>query len=153
MPSYDFLGAGAAERFQAGQCFLAQSYDIQQGISLRLESVDPKMHKEMMRSFLAGRYTHVMPGPYLGIACLYKLPVSLHKDRHDFELSGMMNAGDYVGGILHVPQLGLKFRYVRDNPASLIVFYRVILTAIVLGTSFSYALWTFGTRFGSGWLQ
>ncbi len=72
------------------------------------------MHEEMQKSFLAGKEVplHCMPGPYLSVACLYKLQIGPHKDKNDFGLSAMINFGSYIGGMLHVPQLGLKLKYV-----------------------------------------
>ncbi|KLO07948.1 hypothetical protein SCHPADRAFT_944832 [Schizopora paradoxa] len=111
--SCDFLGGGVSQRFHAGQTCLSQTWDIQKHVAMRLKAVDPHLYAEVEKDFKAGKQVakHIMPGPYLSVAYLYKLQVGIHRDTNDYGLSAMVNFGSYTGGNLHVPQLGLKLKY------------------------------------------
>lgn len=89
-----------------------------------------------MKAFKAGVFLRDDPGPFLARALIYKLQGRLHKDRHDIGPSVSFGVGDFMGGEMLLPQLGLKllcvtlfftllstYEIYRYSPGDLAIFY------------------------------
>jgi hypothetical protein len=73
-----------------------------------LKATFPTHYEKYMKAFNAGVFFRHDPGPFLARALIYKLQGRLHKDRHDEGPSISFGVGDYTGGEMLLPQLGLK---------------------------------------------
>jgi hypothetical protein len=69
----------------------------------------PDEHAKYRQAFDAGVWLTEDPGPWLGRAIVYKLQVMQHQDKSDGGPTAIFNVGQYTGGNLYLPTLGLKF--------------------------------------------
>jgi len=69
----------------------------------------PEEHAKYREAFDAGVWVTEDPGPWLGRAIVYKMQVSQHQDKYDGGPTAIFNVGQYTGGHLYLPTLGLKF--------------------------------------------
>lgn len=105
-------------------------------IGQALKATFPDFYKDYMKPFEAGVFFRHDPGPFLARALIYKLQGRLHKDRHDKGPSISFGVGDYRGGEMILPQLGLKllcvtlfftllstYKIYRYSPGDLAIFY------------------------------
>jgi len=69
----------------------------------------PEQHAAYRQAFNAGVWVTEDPGPWLGRAIVYKMQVSQHQDKSDGGPTAIFNVGQYTGGHLYLPTLGLKF--------------------------------------------
>jgi hypothetical protein len=69
----------------------------------------PQEYQKYRQAFQAGIWHTEDPGPWLGRAIIYKLQVLQHQDRLDGGPTAIFNVGQYTGGNLYLPMLGLKF--------------------------------------------
>jgi hypothetical protein len=69
----------------------------------------PDEHAKYRQAFDAGVWLTEDPGPWLGRAIVYKMQVGQHQDKSDGGPTAIFNVGQYTGGNLYLPTLGLKF--------------------------------------------
>ena len=70
----------------------------------------PEEHAKYREAFAAGVWLREDSGPWLGRAIVYKLQVKPHQDALDGGPTAIFNVGQYKGGELYIPCLGLKFQ-------------------------------------------
>jgi hypothetical protein len=70
----------------------------------------PEDYKRYKEAFDAGVWYMEDPGPWLGRAIVFKLQVLPHQDAQDGGPTAIFNVGQYTGGKLYFPGLGLKFQ-------------------------------------------
>lgn len=70
----------------------------------------PDFFSKYEKAFDAGAFHLADPGPFLGRAIVWKLPVELHKDGLDDRPTIIFDCGSYTGGILYLPDLGLSLQ-------------------------------------------
>jgi hypothetical protein len=81
-----------------------------------LEATAPKEHARLKRVAKAGRwYTELDERCFLGLATVWKLQVGCHLDANDWELCVITCAGNFRGGQLYLPDLGLCLSCVYSN--------------------------------------
>lgn len=68
----------------------------------------PDYHEKYKAAFEAGVWMTDDPGPWLGRAIVWKLPVRTHMDGLDEGPTAIFNVGRYTGGNLDLPDLGVK---------------------------------------------
>jgi hypothetical protein len=90
----------------------ALTKSIVKKISAMFRAAFPEWYNKYRDAFEAGVWLPKDPGPFLGRSIVYKLQGKLHKDQHDLGPSACFGVGDYTGGELILPQLGVKFSYV-----------------------------------------
>jgi hypothetical protein len=84
----------------------------------------PEEYLRYQDAFEAGIWEKEDTGPWLGRVIVYKLQVGPHQDRYDGGPTAIFNVGQYSGGDLYLPDLGLKLLYVLKVllPVSLSLF-------------------------------
>lgn len=106
--SKDMLGRGSSRRAQYAKAFMMKRRLLDYWMSQMLLATDKRQYATFSKSFAAGRSHSEAEGVFLGSALVYKLQVKMHRDGKDLFLCGITNAGQYIGAILVIPQLGLK---------------------------------------------
>lgn len=76
------------------------------------EVLMPECYKKYRSAFDAGVWTRADPGPWLGRVIIYKLQVSLHKDKDDGGPTASFPVGYFSGGAMLIPQLKAKLSHV-----------------------------------------
>ena len=76
------------------------------------EVLMPECYNIYKKAFEAGVWIDSDPGPWLGRAIVYKLQVSLHKDKDDGGPAVSFPVGSFKGGEMLIPQLEAKLSYV-----------------------------------------
>ena len=97
----------------------------------------PDHYRKYKKAFDAGIWMAEDPGPWLGRAIIWKLPIETHMDGLDDGPTAIFNVGNYTGGDLYLPDLKIKLECVqyhsrqqstdqmcctRYNPGSLVIF-------------------------------
>lgn len=70
----------------------------------------PSYYKRYCMAFEAGRWIMEDPGPWLGRAIVWKLPVNSHVDGLDDGPTAIFNCGSYTGGALNLPDIHVKLQ-------------------------------------------
>jgi hypothetical protein len=81
-------------------------------LSAIFEVLMPDSFHTYKTAFDAGEWIEEDPGPWLGRAIVYKLQVSLHKDKNDGGPTASFPIGFFSGGEMLIPQLKAKLSYV-----------------------------------------
>ena len=68
----------------------------------------PEYHAKYSEAFKAGVWEISDPGPWIGRAIVWKLPVKTHRDSLDDGPTAIFNFGNYTGGNLYLPDLKVK---------------------------------------------
>ncbi|KAH7092688.1 hypothetical protein BKA62DRAFT_626045 [Auriculariales sp. MPI-PUGE-AT-0066] len=71
----------------------------------------PLIYERYRDAFRAGVWLRADSGPWIGRAIVYKLDVELHRDALDEGPAAIFPVGNFTGGNLFFPDIGLKFRY------------------------------------------
>jgi hypothetical protein len=77
-------------------------------LSACFEAAFPEYHRKYKTAFEARVWEAEDPGPWLGRAIIWKLPVETHMDGLDKGPTAIFNFGNYTGGKLYLPDLKLK---------------------------------------------
>lgn len=77
-------------------------------LSAMFEVLMPECYNTYKDAFEAGVWSDDDPGPWLGRAIVYKLQVSLHKDKEDAGPAVSFPVGSFSGGEMLIPQLKAK---------------------------------------------
>lgn len=106
--SRDMAGRGLC----GAQISLWRYYVASQPVALRLAAcfkvAFPEYYFEYKAAFDAGVWMTEDPGPWLGRAIVWKLPVRTHMDGLDDGPTAIFNCGNYKGGNLYLPDLKVK---------------------------------------------
>lgn len=107
--SHDLVG-DSQEEMMAGQYYLDASSKIGLVLSRMYEENFPAFFQRHKKAFLAGRWYRTLPGPWLGMAVVYKLQTHVHVDQGDGLLPvAIFCVGQFTGGFLEMPDLNLRF--------------------------------------------
>ncbi|KAJ7746089.1 hypothetical protein B0H14DRAFT_2985754 [Mycena olivaceomarginata] len=68
-------------------------------------------HAKYTKAFKAGVWEPADPGPWIGRAIVYKLQVSEHVDGLDDGPTASFCVGDFEGGPMYLPDIGMKLSY------------------------------------------
>jgi len=77
-------------------------------LSACFEVAFPNYYAKYKAAFEAGIWTTKDPGPWLGRAIVWKLPVQTHVDGLDDGPTAIFNIERYTGGKLSLPDLRVK---------------------------------------------
>jgi len=114
VPSPDMLGLKTAAGQLAVCRFFSNTGEARNFIRETLKAVvDEEEFARFEQTFKAGRYVETdTHRPFLGVVCVYKCQVDVHRDSKDGCMCFITNFGTYrEGGELYLPQLGLKLAY------------------------------------------
>jgi len=81
-------------------------------LSQIFETLMPDCYQRYKTAFDAGKWVVDDPGPWIGRVIVYKLQVSLHKDKNDGGPVASFPVGFFSGGEMLIPQLKAKLLYV-----------------------------------------
>lgn len=68
----------------------------------------PDIYVKYAKAFDAGVWNENDPGPWIGRAIVWKLPVLTHQDGLDDGPTAAFNVGAYEGGEMYLPDIGVK---------------------------------------------
>ncbi|KAJ7483131.1 hypothetical protein B0H11DRAFT_1914874 [Mycena galericulata] len=109
MPSSDFFrGCQAA---LAVKHYYTATKEVAIYLSCMFEVAYPEYHAKYTRAFKAGVWERADPGPWIGRAIVYKLQVSEHVDGLDDGPIASFCVGDFDGGPMYLPDIGMKLSY------------------------------------------
>ena len=94
--------------------FIKFSITIALKIEANFKALFPEYYELYKEAFDASVFYSDDPGPFLGRAVVWKLPVKCHVDDLDAGPCVIYNMGYYTGGKLLLPDLKLKFVYASD---------------------------------------
>lgn len=81
---------------------------LAQRLSAIFEVLMPECFRTYKTAFEAGEWLVEDPGPFIGRVIVYKLQVSLHKDKNDGGPAISFPIGFFKGGEMLIPQLNAK---------------------------------------------
>jgi len=106
--SRDMAGRGCC----TAQMHVRRYFEATKPVALRLSAcfkvAFPDYYAKYKAAFEAGVWTSEDPGPWLGRAIVWKLPVKTHMDGLDEGPTAIFNFGSYTGGNLYLPDLQVK---------------------------------------------
>ncbi|KAJ7814338.1 hypothetical protein B0H14DRAFT_3747792, partial [Mycena olivaceomarginata] len=106
MPSSDFFrGCQAA---LAVKHYYRATQEVAIYLSCMFEVAYPEYHAKYTAAFKAGVWETADPGPWIGRAIVYKLQVSEHVDGLDDGPTASFSVGDFDGGAMYLPDIGMK---------------------------------------------
>ncbi|KAJ7906109.1 hypothetical protein B0H13DRAFT_1619670 [Mycena leptocephala] len=109
MPSSDFFrGCQAA---LAVKHYYRATQEVAIYLSCMFEVAYPEYHAKYTQAFKAGVWETADPGPWIGRAIVYKLQVSEHVDGLDDGPTASFCVGDFDGGPMYLPDIGMKLSY------------------------------------------
>ncbi|KDR65806.1 hypothetical protein GALMADRAFT_148389 [Galerina marginata CBS 339.88] len=79
----------------------------------------PDIYTKYQKAFDAGVWNESDPGPWIGRAIVWKLPVLIHQDGLDDGPTAAFNVGSYKGGEMYLPDIRVKLAY---RPGDLLIF-------------------------------
>jgi hypothetical protein len=103
---FPHVGLGAILNYYKATNLLAKR------LSAIFEILMPECFQTFKNAFDAGEWKGDDPGPWLGRAIVYKLQVSLHKDRNGGGPTASYPIGFFSGGEMLIPQIKAKLSYV-----------------------------------------
>ena len=108
MPSADLLGKHGTQRAMAARRYLQATAKQSSFLDKLLERQAPEVWGRLRRVAKAGRwFQDTEDSCFLGLATIWKLQVDAHLDCNDFALCIMTCGGNFRGGRLYLPDLGL----------------------------------------------
>jgi len=88
--------------------YVAVTAPQQKYLDMLLKAHAPREYVQLKKSAKAGRWVaDSEEGCTLGLATIWKLQVGVHLDRKDWELCMIVCGGNFTGGALYLPDLGL----------------------------------------------
>ena len=106
--SRDMAGKGSC----TAQLYVRRYFELTRPVALYLSACFkvsfPEYHTKYTAAFEAGVWESEDPGPWLGRAIVWKLPVQTHMDGLDDGPTAIFNFGNYTGGKLYLPNLQVK---------------------------------------------
>ncbi|KAJ7864114.1 hypothetical protein B0H14DRAFT_2574554 [Mycena olivaceomarginata] len=93
-------------------------------LSCMFEVAYPEYHAKYTAAFKAGVWETADPGPWIGRAIVYKLQVSEHVDGLDDGPTASFCVGDFDGGAMYLPDIGMKVSY---QPGDILIFMSGLL--------------------------
>jgi hypothetical protein len=106
--SSDFVKSSAG--LSATRWYYKASRVLAEILSAMFRTLMPDAYKKYRVAFDAGVWEKEDPGPWLGRAIVYKLPVNMHTDGKDEGPTASFPVGSYTGGEMLVPDLRAKFQ-------------------------------------------
>ena len=101
-------GRGTGKGAFAVRHYFSESQPLAQEVQHRFEVAFPDYFARYSTAFQAGRWNEDDPGPFLGRAIVWKLQVHAHQDGLDEGPAAIFTCGDFEGGELYFPDIGLK---------------------------------------------
>lgn len=104
----DLWGNGSASYARTARSYIIATVLQQKYLDMLFNAHVPREYVQLKKSAEAGRWiTDSKEGCTLGLATIWKLQVGVHLDRKDCELCMIMCRGNFTGGELYLPDLGL----------------------------------------------
>lgn len=116
--SRDMAGRGTCKGQMAVSRYFQGSRSVALYLSECFKVAFPNYYFQYQAAFEAGAWTTEDPGPWLGRAIVWKLPVETHVDGLDDGPTAIFNCGRYRGGELYLPDLKVKLEY---DPGTLVI--------------------------------
>jgi len=110
--SQDMHGRGRCGTTQFVRRYYEGSRPVALYLSECFKAAFPDYYQKYKSAFQAGVWMEGDPGPWLGRAIVWKLPVKTHMDGLDEGPTAIFNVGRYTGGDLYLPDLGVKLEWV-----------------------------------------
>jgi hypothetical protein len=110
--SQDMNGRGRCGAEQYVRRYFEGSRPVAQYLSMCFKVAFPDYYRKYKAAFEAGAWMPEDPGPWLGRAIVWKLPVETHMDGLDEGPTAIFNVGRYTGGDLYLPDLEVKLEWV-----------------------------------------
>ncbi|KAJ7786968.1 hypothetical protein B0H14DRAFT_2956151 [Mycena olivaceomarginata] len=117
MQGHPGLSLPSSDFFRGCQAALAVRYyyratrEVAIYLSCMFEVAYPEYHAKYTKAFKAGVWEPADPGPWIGRAIVYKLQVSEHVDGLDDGPTASFCVGDFEGGPMYLPDIGMKLSY------------------------------------------
>ena len=106
--SRDMAGRGSCTAEISLDRYYVGSRPVALYLSACFQVAFPDYYVKYRAAFEAGVWTAEDPGPWIGRAIVWKLPVRTHVDGLDEGPTAIFNVGSYTGGKLYLPDLGVK---------------------------------------------
>lgn len=104
----DLRGNGSAADARTARNYIVATAPQQKYLDMLLKAHAPLEYAQLKKSAEAGRWiTDSTEGCTLGLATIWKLQVGVHLDHKDWELCMIVCGGNFTGGELYLPDLGL----------------------------------------------
>ncbi|KDQ49258.1 hypothetical protein JAAARDRAFT_51809 [Jaapia argillacea MUCL 33604] len=110
VPTKHTLGDSAKEAM-AVRYYYTGTTDLSVQLGAMFRAAFPQEYQQYRKAFEAGNWVPEDPGPWMCRAIIYKLQVEPHADAHDAGPTACFPLGQFSGGELYVPQLGMKLAY------------------------------------------
>ncbi|KAF8067031.1 hypothetical protein FPV67DRAFT_1670489 [Lyophyllum atratum] len=111
VPSADLLGNHGSARAQATRQYLIATERQAGYLSQLVHKFAPTEWEALMAAKRKGAwYTDGKQNCFMGLATIWKLQVEAHLDRRDYELAVITCGGEFYGGDLYLPNLGVRIR-------------------------------------------
>ena len=104
------MGRGTCTSAVEAQRYFRTSRPVAIYLSACFEVAFPEYYVLYQAAFQAGVWETSDPGPWLGRAIVWKLPVKTHLDGLDDGPTAIFNVGKYTGGELYLPDLEVKLQ-------------------------------------------
>ena len=98
------------DQMQHGQRYLLKSKQIIRLLDEMFRVSFPEFYKKHKKAFEAGKWFADAPGPWLGMAVVYKLQTEIHLDETDAVAPvAIFCCGQFTEGYLELPDLNMRF--------------------------------------------